>query len=86
MWPQGYRAVEAGASALPVVTLRTDRSGRHAHAQLRGCEISCLREWSMNDPWCCGRVGEEGIHVREVLLADYILPKLVLMRLAHFIY
>lgn len=40
----------------------------------------------MNDLWCCGSIEEEVIHVREILLADYILPKLALMGLAHFIY
>lgn len=35
---------------------------------------------------CCGSTEEEVIYVREILLADYILPKLALMRLAHFTY
>lgn len=32
---------------------------------------------------CCGSTEEEVIHVKEILLADYVLPKLALMRLAH---
>lgn len=59
---------------------------KHMHSY-GGCEISCPREWSVNDLWCCGSIEEEVIHVREILLADYILfPKLALMSLAHFIY
>lgn len=39
-----------------------------------------------NGTLCCASTEEEVIHVKEILLADYVLPKLALMRLAHSTY